>query len=104
VELDTTGEVGFVPSVMVENPNARPVPPTLPPGAIQVYPPLPGAGAAVPLPSVDPAGAPPEGAIPTIIDPDAPASPPPAAAEPRPPVEPKTAPPAPPAPKTPKSE
>lgn len=77
VELDTSGEVGYVPSVMVEDRNARPTPPTAPlPNAneIQVYPPLPGTGRDTPLPSVDPAGAPPEGAIPTVIDPDAPAA------------------------------
>jgi hypothetical protein len=68
VELDS-GEIGFVPSVMVEDPNAVPSSPTASPNELQVYPPLPGAGE--PLPSIDPAGLPPEGAIPTVIDPDA---------------------------------
>jgi len=73
VELDS-GEIGFVPSVMLEDPNAAPQ--TLPtnPGEIQVYPPLPGGGIGGPLPIIDPAGLPPEGAIPTVIDPDAPAN------------------------------
>jgi len=76
VELDNTGEVGYVPSVMVEDRNAHPAPPQgSAAGAYQVYPPLPGSGPAVPLPSVDPAGQPPEGAIPTVIDPETPAAP-----------------------------
>lgn len=53
VELDS-GEIGFVPSVMVENPNAAPatgVP--LNPNEFQVYPPVGGYGQ--PLPPVDPA-------------------------------------------------
>lgn len=93
VELDNTGEVGFVPTVMVENPNA--LPPALPPttDSIQVYPPLPGAGNVAPLPSVDPAGVPPEGAIPTVIDPEAPSTLPPSsvaptAVDPVPPINP----------------
>lgn len=73
VELDS-GEIGFVPSVMLEDPNAAPVTPVANPGEYQVYPPLPGTGIGAPLPIIDPAGLPPEGAIPTIIDPDAPAS------------------------------
>ena len=40
----------------------------------QVYPPLPGSGAVQPLPPIDPGGLPPEGAIPTVIDPDAPST------------------------------
>ncbi len=73
VELDS-GEVGFVPSVMLENPNAPTQTPMLAPGQYQVYPPLPGGGTGIgqPLPTFDPAGLPPEGAIPTVIDPDAP--------------------------------
>lgn len=86
VELDSSGEVGYVPAVMVENRNAHPTPPSPSPGEYQVYPPLPGTAPAVPLPSVDPAGLPPEGAIPTVLDPDAPS----------PPAVPKTPPPAPP--------
>ena len=84
VELDS-GEIGFVPSVMLENPNTAPQ--TLPtaPGEYQVYPPLPGAGSGEPLPVIDPRGLPPEGAIPTVIDPDAPN-----AAAPVPPVTPTT--------------
>lgn len=77
VELDS-GEIGFVPSVMLEDPNAAPqAVTTTAPGEYQVYPPLPGTGIGQPLPPLDPAGLPPEGAIPTVIDPDAPASPPP---------------------------
>jgi hypothetical protein len=97
VELDS-GEIGFVPAVMLEDPNALPQPLTTAPGEYQVYPPLPGTGIGQPLPPLDPAGLPPEGAIPTVIDPDAPATPTPVPpvtpttenfATPVPPVEPK---------------
>jgi hypothetical protein len=97
VELDS-GEIGYVPSVMLEDPNAAPQTYTTAPGEYQVYPPLPGTGIGQPLPALDPTGLPPEGAIPTVIDPDAPANPapvPPATptadsfATPVPPVEPK---------------
>lgn len=70
VELDS-GEVGFVPSVMVEDPNAAPGVVTPMPGEFQVYPPMPS-GLGEPLPIIDPAAMPPEGAIPAVIDPDAP--------------------------------
>lgn len=73
VELDS-GEIGFVPAVMLEDPNAVQAPLLTAPGEYQVYPPLPGSGLGEPLPPLDPAGLPPDGAIPTIIDPDAPAS------------------------------
>ncbi len=73
VELDS-GEIGFVPSVMLEDPNAVTQAPLTNPGEYQVYPPLPAAGIGGPLPVIDPAGLPPEGAIPTVIDPDAPVS------------------------------
>jgi hypothetical protein len=74
VELDS-GEVGFVPTVMVEDPSAAASANGAPvnPGEFQVYPPLGGYGE--PLPPVDPAGLPPEGAIPTVIDPEAPVNP-----------------------------
>lgn len=85
VELDS-GEVGFVPAVMLEDPNAAPRTPTTAPGEYQIYPPLPGNGTGQPLPVVEP-----QGAIPTVIDPDAPATP--ASPDPLPaavaPVEPK---------------
>lgn len=84
VELDS-GEIGFVPSVMLEDPNAAPQTLTSNPGEYQVYPPLPGTGVGQPLPALDPAGLPPEGAIPTVIDPDAPTHP-----TPVPPVSPTT--------------
>jgi hypothetical protein len=76
VELDS-GEIGWVPSIMLENPDAT-APTGDPfgapnPGEYQVYPPLGGYGGA--LPPVNPAELPPEGAIPTVIDPDAPAGP-----------------------------
>jgi hypothetical protein len=76
VELDS-GEVGFVPAIMVEDPAAL-VSQTAVPGngVYQVYPPLPQTGAGEPLPILDPSGLPPDGAIPTIIDPDAPVEPP----------------------------
>jgi hypothetical protein len=72
VELDT-GEVGFVPSVMLEVAGSGTANdfPLDNPGEFQIYPP-PG-GLADPLPLVDPAGLPPEGSIPPVIDPDAPA-------------------------------
>ena len=76
VELDS-GEVGWVPSVMLEDPSAAaPSADSFSatnPGEIQVYPPVGGYGSA--LPPVNPAELPPEGAIPTVIDPDAPATP-----------------------------
>lgn len=84
VELDS-GEVGFVPSVMLEDPNAAPQTPTTRPGEYQIYPPLPGSGIGQPLPVADPAGMPPGGSIPTVIDPDAPT-----ATAPVPPVTPLT--------------
>lgn len=71
VELDS-GEIGFVPSVMVVDPSAAPDTLAGSPNEVQVYPPLPGSGPIEPLPAFDAAGAPPEGAIPTIIDPEAP--------------------------------
>jgi hypothetical protein len=82
VELDNTGEVGYVPTIMVENTNAQPVDIPRSPGEYQVYP---------PLPARDPAAVPPEGAIPTVIDPDAPArSAPGTNAGPVPPIEPSS--------------
>lgn len=82
VELDS-GEVGFVPPVMVEgtasgaNDNSS-YPSN--PNEIQLYPPLPG-GTQV-LPPVNAGEQPPSGAIPTVIDPEepSPASAPPIAA------------------------
>ena len=70
VELDS-GEVGFVPAIMVEDPNAAVALPPANPNEIQVYPPLGGFGE--PIPTVPAGEAPPEGAIPTVIDPEAPA-------------------------------
>ena len=69
VELDS-GEVGFVPAVMLEDPNAAQQAPVTHPGEFQVYPPLDGSGQ--PFPALPPAALPPEGSIPTVIDPDAP--------------------------------
>ena len=69
VELDS-GEVGFVPSVMLEDPKAAQGTPVVKPGEFQIYPPLDAGG--LPFPAVPPAEKPPEGAIPTVIDPDAP--------------------------------
>ncbi|MES2475529.1 MAG: hypothetical protein V4640_07095 [Verrucomicrobiota bacterium] len=85
VELDS-GEIGFVPSVMLEDPNAVAAAPIQGANEFQVYPPLPGASGPIePLPTFDPSGLPPEGAIPTVIDPDAPA-----VTAPVPPVTPTT--------------
>ncbi len=72
VELDS-GEVGWVPTVMVEDPNTAPVTggefEAANPNEIQVYPPMPGFGPETVPPL--PGEAPPEGAIPTVIDPEA---------------------------------
>lgn len=76
VELDS-GEIGWVPMVMVEDPNAAAAQDesfgASNPGEYQVYPPVGGYGGM--LPPVTPAELPPEGAIPTVIDPEAPVSP-----------------------------
>jgi len=72
VELDS-GEIGFVPTVMLEDPAAAAQVPVTNPGEYQVYPPLP-TGVGEPLPTFDPTGLPPEGSIPTVIDPDAPST------------------------------
>lgn len=72
VELDS-GEVGFVPAVMLEDPNAAQGAPVTHPGEFQIYPPLDANNQ--PFPAVTPAEKPPEGAIPTVIDPEAPAEP-----------------------------
>lgn len=96
VELDS-GEVGFVPPVMVEDAaGASSSTGTLPsnPNEIQLYPPLPGS--TQPLPPVAPGEQPPAGAIPTVIDPDAPS---PASAQPI--AAPDQTPPNPPAPTAP---
>jgi hypothetical protein len=80
VELDS-GEIGFVPSVMLENPNAAFSAPSSNPNEFQVYPPV--GGMAQPLPNVPAGEKPPEGAIPTVIDPEAPVQPPAPAVEPK---------------------
>lgn len=67
VELDS-GEVGFVPSIMLEDPNAVMSAPAMNPDEFQVYPPLDPNGQA--LPTLIPAEKPPEGSIPTVIDPE----------------------------------
>lgn len=85
VELDS-GEVGYVPSVMLEDPNAAANSQTTRPGEFQVYPPLNDTNP--PLPTGLPGAQPPNGAIPTVIDPEAPAATGPFAA----PAAPKTAP------------
>jgi hypothetical protein len=76
VELDS-GEVGWVPVLMVEDPKALPNPGGVfgaaQPGEYQVYPPTGGFGGE--LPPVAPGEMPPEGAIPTLIDPEAPGNP-----------------------------
>jgi hypothetical protein len=70
VELDG-GEVGWVPTILLEDPNAPQDSFSTNPGEYQVYPP-PGAFDAS-IPVTDPADLPPGGAIPTVIDPEAPA-------------------------------
>ncbi|MCX8496135.1 MAG: hypothetical protein ORN51_08140 [Akkermansiaceae bacterium] len=69
VELDS-GEIGYVPTVMLFNPNSAPQPTeTITPG----YPPLPNNGNSngEPLPVIDPSEQPPNNASPTIADPSA---------------------------------
>jgi hypothetical protein len=88
VELDS-GEVGFVPPVMVEgsadganSSDSYPINPK----EIQLYPPLPGD--TQPLPPISAGEQPPSGAIPTVIDPEEPSpasAPPIAAPDPTPP-------------------
>lgn len=76
VELDS-GEVGWVPTLMVEDPTAAASrangfgAPN--PGEYQVYPPMGAFGTE--LPPVNANEMPPEGAIPTVIDPEAPTNP-----------------------------
>jgi hypothetical protein len=62
-----SGEVGYVPSVLVTDQSAAPAPASVSPGAIQVYPPIPGV-----TPGLTDPGAP---TIPPVIDPDAPVIP-----------------------------
>jgi hypothetical protein len=71
VELDS-GEIGFVPAIMVEDPNQVPDMSIYGnPNEYQVYPPLNGLET---LPEVPQGEMPPEGSIPTVIDPEAPVS------------------------------
>ena len=72
VELDS-GEVGFVPAVMLED-ASTPAAPPVNPNEVQVFPPANGA-----IPTTPPAEQPPGGAIPTVIDPNAPVPAPPSA-------------------------
>ncbi len=70
VELDATGEVGYVPEVMVESATAPPAAGLLPgTGEYQVYPPLPADGQLPADGAITPAPEPPGGPIPTVIDP-----------------------------------
>lgn len=70
VELDS-GEIGFVPTIMVEDPTQIPDMSLYGnPGEFQVYPPLEGFE---PLPEVKPGEMPPAGANPAVVDPTAPA-------------------------------
>ena len=71
VELDS-GEVGWVPSIMVENPASAATGAPFEagnPGEYQVYPPVDPYGGM--LPPSTPAEPPPGGTIPTVIDPEA---------------------------------
>jgi hypothetical protein len=67
VELDS-GEVGWVPAVMVVSAIPEVVPID---GTYEVYPTLPGNDELEPLPVIDPNGLPPVGSLPAVIDPDA---------------------------------
>lgn len=70
VELDD-GKVGYVPSIMVEDPKAAPSP-----NEVQVYPPLSGSGTVpiIPLEPTDPSNpqAPGPEELPSVIEPDTP--------------------------------
>jgi hypothetical protein len=77
VELDS-GEVGFVPSVMLEGANATPINGYGSAGELQVVPPINEE-----FPAIEPGEQPPGEAIPAVIDPEAPA-----ATDPVAPVEP----------------
>lgn len=70
VELDS-GEVGFVPAVMLDAFDSSPALDILNgnPGEYQIYPPLGDFSGA--LPTLDPTGLPPAGSIPQVIDPEA---------------------------------
>lgn len=85
VELDS-GEVGFIPAVMLNDPNVPAAGLPGAPGEIQVYPPLtPIMPPNDTLPVIPPSEVPPGGAIPAVIDPTAPAPvPPPSEAVPAP--------------------
>lgn len=76
VELDS-GEVGYVPSVMVSDPHAPAAGLPGSPGEVQVYPPLGPVPPVDQLPAIPPSEVPPGGAIPAVIDPAAPPIPPP---------------------------
>ncbi|MEI6818475.1 MAG: hypothetical protein WCL19_02625 [Verrucomicrobiota bacterium] len=71
VELDS-GEIGYVPAVMLEDPKAVIQPYPASPNEYQVYPPLPSpaTGVGEPLPVIDPAGQPPANAVPTTATPE----------------------------------
>lgn len=72
VELDS-GEVGFVPSVMVHDPNAPIAGVAGDPSNGVIYPPLPAGGSVEPLPNLTPTDVPPGGVPPIIpLDPSAP--------------------------------
>jgi len=78
VELDS-GEVGFVPAVMVHDPNAAVAGVAGDPSNGVVYPPLPPGEAVEPLPNMTPTDVPPGGIPPVIsVDPSAPVPPAPA--------------------------
>lgn len=84
VELEASGEVGYVPAVMVEAPTAAPSQPTYYPSEVPFLP-ATGDNEGQMLPLIPSGEQPPEGAIPTVIDPDAPAN-----TTPVPPVNPPT--------------
>lgn len=70
VELDS-GEIGFVPAVMVTAPGAATASDPFAAGGVQVFPPL-DANFAAPIPNLPEGALPPDGVIPTVIDPHAP--------------------------------
>ncbi len=73
VELDS-GEVGWVPSVLLDDPNTIQEAFPAPDGSIPAFPPLDDPSATLPE---NPGDLPPGGTIPTVIDPEAPSTLPP---------------------------
>lgn len=71
VELDS-GEVGFVPTVMITTGELAPLDPALLDGNLEVQPPILPLEGDMPLPVIDPNATPPvQSTLPVVVDPDA---------------------------------